>query len=61
MWAWALEVARRVWEQRRKGGLTQVNVKPFSNLSSARKQLLREEAASLGEFMGTKVEVTILS
>jgi hypothetical protein len=37
-----------------------VRVQPFSNLSSTEKQLVREEAASLGEFMGTKVEVTVL-
>jgi len=52
-------VAGGVWVQRRKSGLTEMKVYPFSNLSSARKQLVREEAASLGEFMGTKVEVTI--
>ncbi len=53
-------VAGGVWEQRRKSGLTEVRVQPFSNLSSTEKQLVKEEAASLGEFMGTKVEVTIL-
>ena len=53
-------VAGGVWEQRRKSGLTEVRVQPFSNLSSTEKQLVREEAASLGEFMGTKVEVTVL-
>lgn len=54
-------VAGGVWEQRRKSNLTKMRVRPFSNLSSARKQLVKDEAASLGEFMGTKVEVTILS
>ena len=53
-------VAGGVWEQRPKSGLTEVRVQPFSNLSSTEKQLVREEAASLGEFMGTKVEVTVL-
>jgi len=52
-------VAGGVWEQRRKSGLTEMRVKPFSNLTSTQKQLVKEEAASLGEFMGTKVEVTI--
>ena len=53
-------VAGGVWERRRKSGLTEVRVHPFSNLSPAQKQLVREEAASPGKFMGTKVEVTIL-
>jgi len=53
-------VAGGVWEQRPKGGLTEVRVQPFSDLSSTEKQLVREEAASLGEFMETKVEVTVL-
>ena len=52
-------VAGGVWEQRRKGGLTEVRVHPFSNLTPAQRMLVMEEAASLGEFMGTKVEVTI--
>src|SRR5713101_570626 len=50
-----------VWEQRRKKGRTEVRVLPFSPLTSAQKQLLREEAAGIGEFMGTKVEVATLS
>src|SRR5713226_5109941 len=53
-------VARGVWEQRRKSGRTEVKAHPFAHLSSTEKQLVREEAASLGGFMGTKVEVTIL-
>jgi hypothetical protein len=36
-------------------------VQPFNHLSSAQKQLVREEATSLGEFMVGDVEVTILS
>jgi hypothetical protein len=54
-------VAEGVWEQQRKSGRTKVKVHPFSPLTSAQKQLLREEAASLGKFMGTNIEVTILS
>ena len=54
-------VAGGVWEQRRKSGRTELTVHPFSNLSSGQKQLVRDEANSLGEFMGTNVEVTILS
>jgi hypothetical protein len=54
-------VAGGVWELRRKGGLTEVRVQPFNHLSSAQKQLVREEATSLGEFMVGDVEVTILS
>ena len=52
-------VAGGVWEQRRKSGLTEVRVHPFSHLNSSQKQLVWEEATSLGEFMGTNVEVTI--
>ncbi len=54
-------VAGGVWEQRRKSGRTEVRVHPFAHLSSTQKQLVREEAASLEEFMGTKVEVTTLT
>ena len=54
-------VAGGVWEQRRKRGLTRVMVRPFNGLNSAQKQLVREEATSLGEFMETKVELTILA
>jgi hypothetical protein len=54
-------VAGGVWEQRRKSGLTEVRVQPFNHLSSAQKQLVREETMSLGEFLGTNIEVTILS
>jgi len=54
-------VAGGVWEQQRKSGLTEVRVRPFSNLSSAQRQLVRDEATGLGEFLGTNVEVSILS
>jgi len=54
-------VAGGVWEQRRKGGHTEVRVQPFGDLSSAQKRLVNEEATSLGEFLGTNVEVSILS
>jgi hypothetical protein len=54
-------VAGGVWEQRRRGSLTEVRVHPFNPLSPAQKQLVREEATSLGEFTGTNIEVTILS
>jgi hypothetical protein len=54
-------VAGGVWEQQRKSGRTQVRVHPFSHLSPAQKQLVKEEARSLGKFMGTNVDVTILS
>ena len=53
-------VAGGVWELRRKSGRTEVRVQPFGPLTSAQKQLLREEATGMGEFMGTKVEVAIL-
>jgi len=54
-------LAGGVWEQRRKSGLTEVRVRAFSHLSSVQKQLVRDEAAGLGEFLGTNVEVSILS
>jgi hypothetical protein len=54
-------VAGGVWEQRRKGGHIEVRVQPFGDLSSAKDRLVREEATSLGEFLGTNVEVSILS
>ena len=54
-------VAAGLWEQRRKGGHTEVRVRPFGDLSSAQKRLVSEEATSLGEFLGTNVEVSILS
>jgi len=54
-------VAGGVWEQRRKSGRTELRVHPFNPLSPAQKQLVGEEATNLGEFMGTNVEVTILS
>jgi hypothetical protein len=54
-------VAGGVWEQRRKSGSIVLRVHPFSDLSSGQKKLVREEATSLGEFMGTNVEITILS
>jgi hypothetical protein len=54
-------VAGGVWEQQRKSGLTKVTVHPFGHLSSTQKQLVREEATALGEFLGTNVKVDILS
>ncbi|HEV2120989.1 MAG TPA: winged helix DNA-binding domain-containing protein [Candidatus Bathyarchaeia archaeon] len=50
-----------IWEQRRKSGRTELIVRPFSHISSAQKQLVNEEATSLGEFMASKVDVTIRS
>src|SRR2546425_3192431 len=54
-------IAGGVWVQRRKSGRTELTVHPFTNLSSGQKQLVRDEANSLGEFTGTNVVVTILS
>ncbi len=54
-------VAGGVWEQRRNGGHIELRVHPFSHLNSAQKQLVKEEAASLGEFLGTNVDAVILS
>ncbi len=52
-------VAGGVWEQRRKSSHIELRIHPFGRLDSAGKQLVREEATSLGEFLGTNVEVTI--
>lgn len=54
-------VAGGIWEQRRKGSLTEVRVQPFVHPSSSQKRSITEEATSLGEFLGTKVEATITS
>src|SRR2546427_1319999 len=54
-------IAGGIWEQRGKGKHTELKVHPFSHLNSVQKQLVKEEAASLGEFLGTNVDVTILS
>src|SRR3989441_861541 len=50
-----------VWEQRRKSGRTELRVHPFNPLSPAQKRLVREEATSLGGFMGTNVDLAIRS
>jgi winged helix DNA-binding protein len=47
-------VAGGVWEQRRNSGRTEVIVHPFSHLSSAQKQLVREESTSDGGVHGNK-------
>ncbi len=54
-------VAGGVWEQRRKRNLVEVKVQPFGHLNSSQKQLATEEAMSLGEFIGTTVNITFLS
>lgn len=53
-------VAGGVWEQKRKGGIIEIRVQPFDQIDSDQKKLVREEAASLGEFLETKVKVSIL-
>jgi len=54
-------VAGGIWEQRRRRGHTELRVHPFTSISSAQKRLVTEEAGSLGKFLGTSVEATILS
>jgi Winged helix DNA-binding domain len=54
-------VAGGVWEQRRTSGVTEMRVQPFRPLTQVQKQHVREEATSLGEFIGTNVEVTFQS
>jgi hypothetical protein len=54
-------LAGGVWEQRGKSGRIELTVRPFSHIASAQKDLVKEEARSLEEFLGTDVEVSILS
>jgi winged helix DNA-binding protein len=49
-----------VWEQKRKRGVTEVRVQPFGHISSGQKNLVKDEAVGLGEFLGTSVKVSIL-
>jgi hypothetical protein len=53
-------VAAGVWEQKRKGRVIEVRVQPFGHLSSSQKNLVRDEASGLGEFLGTNVKLLIL-
>lgn len=53
-------VAGGIWEQKRKRGGIEIQVQPFEHLSSSQKDLIKEETASLGEFLGTNVTVTTL-
>jgi len=52
-------VAGGVWEQKRKAGITEVRVHPFSRLSSAQERQVKEEGRRMGEFIGKEVKVTI--
>ena len=53
-------IARGVWERKRKGKIIEIRVEPFGHIDSDQKKLVREEAASMGEFLGTDVKVSIL-
>ena len=52
-------VAGGVWEQKRKGGTVEIQAQPFGQINSDQKKLVREEATSLGEFLGQPVKVSI--
>ena len=52
-------VAGGVWEQKRTSGIVEIQVLPFGHINSNQKKLIREEAASLGEFLGSPVKVSI--
>lgn len=54
-------IAGGVWEQRRENRPPEVRVRPFGRLTRVQKQLVKEEVASLGEFLGTTFQMMILS
>ena len=52
-------VAGGVWEQKWKGGTVEIQVQPFGHINSDQKKLVKEEAASLGDFLGSPIKVSI--
>lgn len=51
--------AAGVWEQERKDEIAEITVSPFGHLTPDQKRQVVEEAARLGSFLDTRVEVTI--
>ena len=49
-----------VWEQKRKRGVTEIQVQPFGHLNSTQRKQVKDEATRLGEFMSANVELRIL-
>ena len=52
-------IAAGTWQHRRRTSGIQVNVEPFRPLSPTQRRLVEAEANRLGEFLGTKVEVSL--
>jgi Winged helix DNA-binding domain len=52
-------IAAGVWNKRKRGKTLEIRVDPFQPLSSADKRSIREEANSLGDFLGMKANVQI--
>ncbi len=52
-------IAAGVWAKKKRGKTLEIRVDPFHSLSSADKRSIREEANSLGEFLGLMAKVQI--
>ncbi len=52
-------MAAGVWERRKRGKRLEIRIDPFQPLSSEERSLVREEASSLGEFLGLTPQVNI--
>ncbi len=51
-------VAAGIWQYRRRSGGIDVTVEPFRSLSRSERRLVEEETLKLGEFLGTKTEIS---
>jgi Winged helix DNA-binding domain len=54
-------IAAGIWSKKKRGRRLEIHVEPFRTLSSMEKSSVREEANSLGEFLGLTSQVQILS
>jgi len=52
-------IAAGVWQKKKRGKTLEIRVDPFHPLSSADKRSIREEANSLGEFLGLTAKIQI--
>jgi hypothetical protein len=52
-------IAAGVWQKKKRGKTLEIRVDPFQPLSSAEKKSIREEADSLGKFLGMTAKVQI--
>lgn len=53
--------ASGVWDRKKRGKNLEIHVEPFRHLNSSELSRVREEADSLGEFLGLKVHLHIAS